>query len=428
MMEGFSKIKNVIKKDGIFRTIKKVYKYMIAEYGNRINIFSRLYYKWNKSKYEEKIRDILNSNCERIIVYKNDLGWNIPLFQRPQHIAEKLANNGCLVLYYVTSMTDNVRDIKNVEKNLYLVNEKNRDIKKILFNELAKSDKNKYIDCYSTDYRTTVKELSEYVDCGFKVIYEYIDDMNPSIVGTDEIPRAMLEKYQYMLDNKNDVFIIVTADRLEEDVISKKDNKKIAMACNGVDYEHFKNIDNEYVLDEKFQSILKSKKYIIGYYGALASWMDYDLVRYLAENRPNYNIVFFGVKYDDAYKKSKIDEMKNVYFLGNKEYSILQNYATYFDVCTIPFKINEITNATSPVKLFEYMALEKPIVTTDMCECRKYKSVLIAKDKEQFVELIDKAVNLKDDNEYKKLLRKEALENTWDKKAQIVVNLLKQFE
>ncbi|MBQ5347017.1 MAG: glycosyltransferase, partial [Ruminococcus sp.] len=77
---------------------------------------------------------------------------------------------------------------------------------------------------------------------------------------------------------------------------------------------------------------------------------------------------------------------------------VLPYYATHFSVCTIPFLVNDITQATSPIKLFEYMALGKPIVTTAMNECKKYKSVMIAEDKKDFLEKIEKAIKYEEEN------------------------------
>ena len=428
MKDKISKIKSVFKKDGILKTLKKVWKYFIARYGNKINIFSNIYYKVNKKKYENLVENILKTNYDRIIIWKSDFGWNVPLFQRPQHIAKNLAKKNCLIFYEVTTMTDKVKDIEKIYDNLYLVNLKNTVIKKIIMEKVQMLNKNKYIQFYSTDYNIPLKELQNYIAQGFKVIYEYIDDMSPEIVGTNEIPKNMLDKYNNMLQDKENVFVIVTADRLEKDIIEKRGKEKLAFSCNGVDYEHFNHINTEFKFDKDFENILKMKKPIIGYYGALANWMDYDLVKYLAKNRPNYNIVFFGVKYDDSLEKSKVLDYNNVFFLGKRDYKVLKNYAEKFDVCTIPFKINDITKATSPVKLFEYMALGKPIVTTQMDECKKYKSVMIANDEKEFLDLIDIALSKCNDDDYINLLKQEAMENTWDKKAEIIVNLLKNNE
>ena len=428
MKDKISKIISVLKKDGIFNTIKKVYKYLIAEYGNKINIFSIIYYKINRRKYEDLVDEILIGNFERIIIWKSDFGWNVPLFQRPQHIAKNLSKKNSLVFYEVTTRTDKVKDIEKIEDNLYLVNFNNKIIEDIIMKKIILLNKNKYIQFYSTDYRIKLELLKKYIKDGFKIIYEYIDDMSPVIVGTNETPKNMLDKYNYMLKDKENVFVVVTADRLEKDVLEKRGKEKLAFSCNGVDYEHFSNIDEDFEYDKDFKKILKMGKPIIGYYGALASWMDYELIKYLAENRPNYNIVFFGVKYDDSLEKSKILEYNNIFFLGKRDYKILKNYANKFDICTIPFKINDITRATSPVKLFEYMALNKPIVTTNMDECRKYNSVMIANNNEEFVECIDVALNESKNEKYLKLLKKEALLNTWDKKADIIINVLKEYE
>jgi glycosyltransferase involved in cell wall biosynthesis len=90
----------------------------------------------------------------------------------------------------------------------------------------------------------------------------------------------------------------------------------------------------------------------------------------------------------------------------------------------IPFLINEITESTSPIKLFEYMALGKPIVTTNIAECQKYKSVLIAVDHQDYIRKIDQALALRTNEEYCAILNREAKENLWEIKAEQIINLI----
>lgn len=228
--------------------------------------------------------------------------------------------------------------------------------------------------------------------------------------------------------NDKEAIVVVTADALQRDVIQKRGSVNLVYSGNGVDYNHFHNdIDRNFKFEKKYSEILKFGQPVVGYYGALAKWFDYDLIKYMAA-KGKYQIVLFGIKYDDSYEKAGLDKLENVHFLGSRDYQVLQNYASKIDVLTIPFLINDITKATSPVKLFEYMALNKPIVTTDMDECRKYESVLIGRDHAEFIDKLDEAIKKKSDSSYMKLLDKEALENTWEEKAKLIIEKMRECE
>ena len=135
-----------------------------------------------------------------------------------------------------------------------------------------------------------------------------------------------------------------------------------------------------------------------------------------------YEIVLLGISYDGSFERSGLDKYENIHFLGKKAYDILPSYAAHFDVCMIPFVISDLTASTSPVKLFEYMAAEKPIVTTDLAECKKYKSVMCAKNHEDFIALLEEALFLSTDAEHKSKLKEEALANTWESKCKDILN------
>lgn len=421
MKDKISKIINVWKKDGIIVTIQKSCSYIKANYLVKIDFITNIKIMVNKRKYLKEIQNILYSNSfDRIVIWRSSFGYNVPLFQRPQHIANNLSCKKCLVFYEVTTMTDKVRMIKKIKDNLFLVNFKNRKYSNLLYQEINKINKPKYLQFYSTDWTLSLEEIKWHEKNKYKIIYEYIDDLNPQISGTSKLPKNIIDKYNYAIGNK-EIFIVTTADILYQDILKKRGDINLVSSTNGVDYSFYKTFD-EFELEDEYLDIINNGKINICYYGALASWFDYNLIKQIADT-DKYNIILFGVKYDDYFDKN-INNYKNIYFLGAKEYRYLKYYVKQVDLLIIPFLINDITKATSPVKIFEYMALNKPIITTNMNECKKYKSVFIGKNNKEFINNLTKAYNMKNNKEYIKLLDSEARSNDWSKKADDIINLI----
>ena len=422
MKEKLSKLVNVYKKYGFIGFLKKLRAYIIANYFDKISIDVF----FNKNKYEKIINEIIKNNkYDRIILWRSSFGYNVPLFQRPQHIANNLSKNKCLVFYEVTTMTDNIKAIKKQSNNLYLINFNNILINKILLKSLDDVNKPKYIQLYSTDWKLSIKDINNYINNGYKFIYEYIDHISPVLSGTKTLPQNIIDKYNYVMNNKN-VYVVVTADLLKEDVISKRGKKNLIFSSNGVDYSFFQKYNKNYKFEKTFIDIINNGKINICYYGALAKWFDYDLIKKIAKTN-KYNVILFGIKYDESYDEN-INNTENIYFMGSKDYTILKNYAKKMDILIIPFLINDITKSTSPVKVFEYMALEKPIVTTDMNECRKYKSIFISKNHNEFINNLEKAYSKINDKKYISLLKREAKINDWKNKTIKIIDGIKKDE
>lgn len=425
MKDKISKFINVTKRDGIIKTIKRTITYITANYINRINIRKRIKFKIQKEKLSHEIDSILERKYKRILIWRGSFGWNVPLFQRPQQIANCLSEKNCLILYEVTRMTDKIDFIKKEKNNLYLIDYEISKFEKLLFEKLKQINKPKYLQLYSTCWDVKKEEVDMYVNNGFNMLYEYIDDLNPILAGTQELPKNVKDIHNYVIANQ-DVLVVTSADLLYEDMVKKRgSSNNIILSSNGVDIDHFSKFTNMKI--EKMEQLKQNYEMIIGYYGALASWIDYELIKKLANHYKNIAFVFIGIKYDNSLSLSKIEDIENIKFMGKVEYNILPEYAKYFDIAWIPFIINEITLATNPIKVFEYMALKKYIITSALPECKKYKSINIANNYEEFCYLIDN-YNNKYNDDYCKLLEKEAKENSWKYKADEIINLLEKFE
>ncbi|MDD2409548.1 MAG: glycosyltransferase family 1 protein [Bacilli bacterium] len=422
MKDKISKFINVTRRDGLLKTIKKSITYINANYINKININKRIKFNKEKDNLSKYIDDILSSkNYNRILVWRGSFGWNVPLFQRPQQIANILSDKKCLIFYEVTRMTDKVDFIKKEKNNLYLVDYEINNFEKFLFQKLKETNIPKYLQLYSTCWDVKKEKVDLYVNNGFGMLYEYIDDLNPILAGTDKLPKNVEDIHNYVINNK-DVLVVTSADQLYKDMVSKRKNKKnIILSSNGADIKHFTNLSKDKIII--MENIKKEYKTIIGYYGALASWFDYDLIKRLAKEYPDNAFVLIGIKYDTSFDVSEIEKLSNIKYLGSVNYKTLPNYAKYFDIAWIPFIINKITLSTNPIKVFEYMALEKFIITSDLPECKKYKSVNIAKDYKDYKNLIENYKILYTSS-YKKQLIKDANDNSWEHKAEEIKELL----
>ena len=427
MTEKISKVISVFKKDGILVAFGKVFRYASTAFKKHMGLAYKLDFSKRKEEYKKLIYTALASDYDRILIWRSSFGWDVPLYQRPQHISLAMSKKRCLVFYEVTSMTDKTKAIEEYAPNLFLVNFNNKHIREMLFSAVDAVKKPKYLQFYSTDWTMPLDYVKSFKDRGYGILYEYIDDLNPRLAGTKELPKNIAEKYTWAMESPDNALIVATADLLYEDVKSKRGDKNLVFAANGVDYDYFCDLSSPFEFEPEFEEVLKRAKPIICYYGAMADWVDYELIKKI-DKCDKYTVVLFGIRYDDTLDASGVLSLKNVAFMGPRDYKKLKYYAAKADILTIPFKINEITLATSPLKLFEYMALKKPIVTSAMPECMKYSSVLIAHNHDEFFTHFEQCAELANSEEYIALLDKEAKENSWSAKADQIVSLLSEYE
>jgi glycosyltransferase involved in cell wall biosynthesis len=102
----------------------------------------------------------------------------------------------------------------------------------------------------------------------------------------------------------------------------------------------------------------------IGYVGALLSLrLDLKLFIEMAKNKPGWSFVLIGWE-DEAFQKSELHSLANVYFLGRKSTKEIPAYLEHVDVCINPQTVNDITTGNFPLKIVEYLAMAKPVVAT----------------------------------------------------------------
>lgn len=373
-------------------------------------------------KRQSVVEEILNLNYDTVIIFENHFGYYNIMLQRPQHMTRELSDERTLVLYnsyYDVDYRDSDR-ITCLKENFYILDM--YYYRKTVLEGLKKKNVRKLLMVYSTD-TVPVSRIKEYQKDNFYIIYEYVDDMNPDLIASDKL-KMITDRHKYLLQSDR-TLCVATAAKLYDNVYCARPTASLAWISNGVECDKFQ-MDVK-TRDAQYLSWLKEESIKVGYYGAMAGWLDYDLLKELASDK-RLQIILIGVEHDGSLKESGILEFDNVRYFGKKPYEKLAGYAHFFDVCIIPFLINDITEATSPVKLFEYMSMGKPVVTTALPECKRYDIVSIAEDSKDFRDKVYEAAAKKGERKYIEALRQFARENDWKEKAEELRGYIKGVE
>ena len=216
---------------------------------------------------------------------------------------------------------------------------------------------------------------------GWLVLYDCMDEWKDF----DVMHPVIIDAEKKLVDDCD--LLVVTAQTL----YSKWQNqgRTALLARNGVDYAF-------YVQNYRPNTLLDGEAHpIIGYYGGIAEWFDEKLMAHVARARPDCTFVLIGGVF--KVDMSELESLPNVRLLGQQPYETMPLYLYHFDVCIIPFKINAITEATDPVKFYEYISQGKPVVSTILPELEQYRQHLyLAQSPDDFVVQIEAALNEKD--------------------------------
>lgn len=216
------------------------------------------------------------------------------------------------------------------------------------------------------------------------VVYENIDNWETSLSG-GRFNRSVLRE----ILNKSDLLVGTAKPLIRQlkDYLKEFDiKKKIIYAPNAVDDSVF-DPRKEY---EKPDDFIAGQKTLI-YYGSLwGEWFDWDLVFGIAKKNPKYSILLIGEEKCVMEKVRKAP--KNVHFLGIKKQADLPAYLKFADIALIPFKVDKIGKYVSPLKIFEYISMDKVVISTSLPEVKGYPNTLIGDTVDEWNKLLKKDV------------------------------------
>lgn len=249
---------------------------------------------------------------------------------------------------------------------------------------------------------TTLPNAADYVGELGEVlsVYYCVDDFThwPGVDG------ALITRMEDLLLHKVD-FVCASS----EDLCRKKTRNDASpmLLAHGVDFDHFQ------VETGGAKQLFPGP--VIGFFGAISSWLDFDLLASLARIRPDLSFVFVGPVDTDV---TSLESLPNVHLTGRVSYQGLPAVAAGFDAALIPFQLNEMTRSVNPLKLMEYLACGLPVISSPLPEVSKFAgTVYIADSAEAFAKAIDLA--LAEDSPDRQQKRREiARQHSWESVAE----------
>jgi glycosyltransferase involved in cell wall biosynthesis len=213
-----------------------------------------------------------------------------------------------------------------------------------------------------------------------RVIYHCVDEFS----AFSGVPARALVDLEHDIICRADL-VIVSSELLYE---SKSPiNPRTVLVRHGVDFDHFRQALNP--ATPPAAELAALPRPILGFFGLIADWVDTDLLAHVAQSFTAGSLVLLGKVTTDV---SALTNLPNVHLLGRKPYHSLPSYCKCFDVALMPFRVNQLTLNSNPLKVREYLAAGLPVVSTPIPEVQIIEQFRIAETPDVFVNELKNAL------------------------------------
>jgi teichuronic acid biosynthesis glycosyltransferase TuaH len=169
--------------------------------------------------------------------------------------------------------------------------------------------------------------------------------------------------------------VIVCSVQLFEDKRNLVRSNRLHLIPNGVHIEHYQAVTDQ---SKPLHPVTQNwKKPVYGYTGTIhGDRVDVELVCRIAKANPKGTIAMVGPNLLEADDRLTLSKFSNIIFTGAKPYADLPDIMRAFDVCMVPHVVTSFTESLNPIKLWEYLAAGKPIVSMNVAGLRDFPNLV----------------------------------------------------
>ena len=216
--------------------------------------------------------------------------------------------------------------------------------------------------------------------------------------------------------------VIVCSQQLFDDKATLVDLERLHLIPNGVHVEHYEAVADTSLPVHKIAE--HWMKPVFGYTGTIhGDRVDVNLIASVAQAYPAATIAMVGPNLLDQAEQQLLHRFSNIVFTGSQPYADLPDIMRAFDVCMVPHLVTPFTESLNPIKLWEYLAAGKPIVSTNVAGFRDYPNLVsVAATTDDFVSLL--ALTSSESLDLPAQRQAASRQHTWDQRIETVEALL----
>lgn len=253
------------------------------------------------------------------------------------------------------------------------------------------------------------------------VIYHVLDNYVELFVPEATTLRAAAAANHKKMLELADVVFAVSQTLCEECLAS---NLNSFLLPNGVNYESFRAAMSSDIVPDDLRGIPRP---IIGYVGAIQSYMDFSLLTQVSAEHPEWSLVLVGPEELGSHR-SKLDELlarPNAHYLGLKPVEEVPHYIKSCDVCIMPHRIDDLTVPADMIKVYEYLACGRPVVSMDIPSVRRFKPLVkVAEDTREFVNHVNSS--LREGPGWGEVRMAIAQQHTWQRRVEALSAVIRE--